>query len=159
LQETGTVGNLDYLQTLTDKMKLCCECSDKTVSSNKRGFMQFQNLIPHLSASLSLLEAQINEWDKQKIDSELLPSEREELKSTRSIILEMRKTINLFQLSNAKGDMLESHRLIQIFYGLLWMCRPSIHKTQEILAKNPSARDYTSRLASDLFSINKENAH
>jgi hypothetical protein len=97
--------------------------------------MHFETIIPHLVASLTLLEAQINEWDRNLIDQTLLPSEKEEYKSVRSILLEMRKTINLFQLANARGDTLESFRLVKVFYGCLWMIRPSIHKTQEILTK------------------------
>lgn len=107
--------------------------------------MEFQTLIPHLVASLSLLEAQLNEWDKNLLQESLLPSEREELKDLRSVILNMRKTINLFQLSNAKGETLECLRLIQVFYGLLWMSRPSIQKIQEILEKS-SGKDFVSRI-------------
>jgi hypothetical protein len=97
--------------------------------------MHFESIIPHLIASLTLLEAQINEWDRNLIDKALLPSEKEEYKSVRSILLEMRKTINLFQLANAREDTLESFRLVKVFYGCLWMIRPSINKTQEILMK------------------------
>lgn len=121
--------------------------------------MDFKDLIPHLSASLSLLEVQINEWDMEKRDSELLFSEKEELKSIRSVILEMRKTLNLFQLSNAKGNNVESYRLVKIFYGLLWMCRPSVQKINEILS---DGRDYSSRISIsniDEYSLDDKNTH
>ncbi len=123
--------------------------------------MQFESLIPHLVASLSLLEAQINEWDRDRMDETLLPSEKEEFRCVRSVILEMRKTVNLFQLASAKGDIVESYRLIKIFYGLLWMSRPSIQKTQEILSRE-SGKDYSSRITTEDFDAilyNKENAH
>jgi hypothetical protein len=131
------------------------------VNITKRFFsMNFQDLVPHLIASLSLIEAQVNEWDKEQIDNSLLPSERDELKSVRSIVLEMRKTINLFQLAIAKGHSFESERQIKIFYGLLWMCRPSIQKTHDILS-NSNIKNYSSRISSLNLehALNKENAH
>lgn len=125
--------------------------------------MNYQHLLPHVFSALSLLEVQYNTCKESSSKNDLLPGEKIELKNCEKIIAEMKKTANLFQLSNAKNFTLESHRLIQIFYGLLWIVRPSVLRLcdeLELRSTNSTQKVSSRRIENTINEIDvRENAH
>ena len=122
--------------------------------------MEYNKYLPHLYGALNIMNSQLNEWDKN-FESSLLPSEKSEMKTVREIASKMKKTVNFFQLESAKGNTKESVRLIQIFYGLLWMVRPSIEMLEDLRLKEAGVETSNRKtLESVLTEISvKENAH
>lgn len=90
--------------------------------------MNIDNLLPHIFSTLSLIECQADELQETIFTEKLLPAELIELRDLENGIKRLRQTANFIQLANAKNDILESHRLMQIFYGVLWIVRPSLQK-------------------------------
>lgn len=84
----------------------------------------YTKILPHLFAACALINSQINKLDTT--EDTLLCSDLIELDSVKSTLKELQKTANYLQLSVAKCQLQESARLISIFYGLLFMIRPSI---------------------------------
>ncbi|HMO18697.1 MAG TPA: hypothetical protein PKA63_10490 [Oligoflexia bacterium] len=123
--------------------------------------MTFDHILPHIFSTLSLIEIQIDEVQNTDLSKNLLKGEINELSDLLSAKNRLKQTANYLQLSNAKGDTIEAHRLVQIFYGLVWIIRPSLMKFLELKeALNKGTIPVPSRLESVLSEVfERENAH
>lgn len=84
----------------------------------------YTKILPHLFAACSLIEEQVKKLDK--VEESMLVSDILELDGIKDILKKLFQTANFLQMSSAKNQITESARYISIYYGLLYIVRPSI---------------------------------
>jgi hypothetical protein len=96
--------------------------------------MDYAKILPHLFAACSLIDVQIKKLDEQ--EDKLLIADLVEINSVKSTHKKLLQTANHLQLTVAKNNVLESVRLLSVFYGLLYIIRPSITRLIEHYTNN-----------------------
>ncbi len=91
--------------------------------------MEYANILPHLFAACSLIEVQLNKLEDKT--AEISIADLSEIEGVKSAQKKLLQAANNLQLSIAKKDVVESGRLISVFYGLLYIVRPSITRLIE----------------------------
>ena len=100
--------------------------------------MNYSELLPHLFASCSLIETQIKKLED--VSSKISTPDVIEFEGVIAAHKKLSQTANFLQLSIAKNDTAEIKRYISIFYGLLYMTRPSLTRlVSQYLSLSPCA--------------------
>jgi hypothetical protein len=98
--------------------------------------MEYSELIPHLFSSCILIETQIKKLEE--ISSKFSRADLIEFQGVIDSHKKLKSTANLLQMTVAKKDIKETIKLISIFYGLLFISRPSVTRlVDEHLSQKP----------------------
>lgn len=95
---------------------------------------EYTKVLPHLFAACSLIEVQIKKLNE--LEDKLTISDLDEFNGVISTHKKLLQAANHLQLTIAKSDLKESARLISVFYGLLYIVRPSITRLVEQYSNN-----------------------